>query len=488
MMALQFLRRLPWLLVALCLLAARASAATLSFTVTASETVVVTGSPRIAIDVGGVTRFATYAAGSGTSALTFTYAVQAADFDADGITIASPLDLNGGTLADLVGNPAANLTFTLPDTTTLNVQTYTAAFTTGPITNANASAVSFAITKAPTGASFTYAITSSGGSGTVTGAGTIGGSPHTVSGIDVSALPFGMLTLSVTVSTVAGGTGAARTASATPTFSGVLDGLPAAVAAFSIRRLRSAHSGPLLRVRRASDNVEQDVGATIGGNLNTTALIAFCGTASCFVPTWYDQSGNGLNAVQAVTTMQPRIAAGGVTDAEGTRPAVRYTAAGLVLDAGIIPGQSVQGSFSAVARSTDSTANRHIMGDRGIITATGRVMRAVAGGASFALFNTAGSGVTLTGSTMVQRVITALSTSTGMSGALDGVVSTGTTNSYYLAPATGLWIGGGGSGQSAVGDWIGTISEAMVFNSTLTTTARQTLERNQGSYYGVSVQ
>ena len=75
-----------------------------------------------------------------------------------------------------------------------------------------------------------------------------------------------------------------------------------------------------------------------------------------------------------------------------------------------------------------------------------------------------------------------------MSAALDGVVTTGNTNSYYAAPTVGLWLGGGGSGQSSVGDWIGTISEAMVFNSTLTTTARQALERDQGSYYGVSVQ
>ena len=194
---------LPW--VVTCLFSVPASAATLGFTVAASEPVVVTGTPRIAIDVGGVTRYASYVSGTGTTALTFSYDVQAGDFDANGITITSPLDLNGGALTDLAGNPASSLTFTLPDTSAIKVQTYTTAFTTSPITQANASAVSFAIAKSPTGASFSYAITSSGGAGNVTGSGTISASPHTVSGVDVSALPSGISEVILFPSSIADG-------------------------------------------------------------------------------------------------------------------------------------------------------------------------------------------------------------------------------------------------------------------------------------------
>ena len=172
------LRNCAWLLAALCLPCNQAAAANLVFTVAMSESVVVTGVPRIAIDVGGTTRYASYAAGSGTAALTFSYAVQSGDFDANGITLAAPVDLNGGSISDIAGNPASALTFTLPDTSSIKVQTYTAAFTTSPITNANATAVSFAIAKAPTGASFTYSITSNGGSGSITGSGTISGASH----------------------------------------------------------------------------------------------------------------------------------------------------------------------------------------------------------------------------------------------------------------------------------------------------------------------
>ena len=57
-------RHVAWLLAALCLPCTPATAANLDFTVAASEPVVVTGTPRIAIDVGGVTRYATYASPS----------------------------------------------------------------------------------------------------------------------------------------------------------------------------------------------------------------------------------------------------------------------------------------------------------------------------------------------------------------------------------------------------------------------------------------
>jgi hypothetical protein len=101
-----------------------ASAPTMDFTVNMSEAVTVDiggGTPRIAVDVGGVTRYATYASGTGTSALTFTYTATAGDVDLDGVTVSSPIDLNGGTITDLSGNALSTLTFTPPTTTNVKV-------------------------------------------------------------------------------------------------------------------------------------------------------------------------------------------------------------------------------------------------------------------------------------------------------------------------------------------------------------------------------
>jgi hypothetical protein len=348
----------------LCLLVAPASAATLNFSVTASEPVVVTGTPRIAIDVGGVMRYATYAAGSGTTALSFGYQVQPGDLDANGIALVSPLELNSGSIADAAGNPATALTFTLPDTSSINIQTYTASFTTSPITNANANAVEFAIAKAPTGASFTYTISTDGGAGSVTGSGTIGGTSHTVSGVDVSSLPFGTLTLSVTVTTPAGGTGAAKTASATPTFTGVLDGRVTPQIAVSLYRLSSTYSGPLIRVRRSSDNAEQNIGVgTLAGGLDTAALTAFCGSSSCYVSTWYDQSGNGRNATNATASWQPRIVNAGTIDLFNGLPAPYFKTSALVTTSLLPAASAVWSTHLANIVSSGQTGRGRYWGE-----------------------------------------------------------------------------------------------------------------------------
>ncbi|MFZ6045561.1 DUF4347 domain-containing protein [Pseudomonas sp. CR3202] len=75
----------------------------LTFAVNASEAVLVTGTPRLALDIGGSTVFANYVSGSGTSTLVFQYSVQAGDNDADGIVVSS-LASNGGALRDAAGN------------------------------------------------------------------------------------------------------------------------------------------------------------------------------------------------------------------------------------------------------------------------------------------------------------------------------------------------------------------------------------------------
>ncbi len=80
----------------------------LEATVSFSEPVTVTGTPRLALAVGTATRYASYASGSGTSALVFRYAVVAGDADANGVSAgASALSLAGGTIRDRANNNAA---------------------------------------------------------------------------------------------------------------------------------------------------------------------------------------------------------------------------------------------------------------------------------------------------------------------------------------------------------------------------------------------
>ncbi len=80
-----------------------------SIVVTFSEAVVVTGTPKLALNSGGS---ASYTSGSSTTALTFSYTVASGETSADlDYSSATALTLNGGTIADAGTNPA---TRTLP--------------------------------------------------------------------------------------------------------------------------------------------------------------------------------------------------------------------------------------------------------------------------------------------------------------------------------------------------------------------------------------
>lgn len=84
--------------------------------------------------------------------------------------------------------------------------------------------------------------------------------------------------------------------------------------AAAVNRLLTSYTGPLLRVRRSSDNAEQDIGYLVNGALNTTVLASFVGSDSAFVTRWYDQSGAGNDFIQSTAASQPRLVNAGVYD------------------------------------------------------------------------------------------------------------------------------------------------------------------------------
>ncbi len=77
--------------------------------------------------------------------------------------------------------------------------------------------------------------------------------------------------------------------------------------AFSFRKVVKDYIGSAIRVRRISDNAEQDIGFDVSGNLDSASYTAFQGGSSLRLTIWYDQSGNGYNATQPTTTLQPTI-------------------------------------------------------------------------------------------------------------------------------------------------------------------------------------
>jgi hypothetical protein len=87
--------------------------ANLEFTVKFNDAVIVTGTPKLNLTIGGVARAAGYVSGGGSTDLLFRYIVVQGDHAASNEVVVGTLDLSGGTIRDSVGNDAT-LTFTAP--------------------------------------------------------------------------------------------------------------------------------------------------------------------------------------------------------------------------------------------------------------------------------------------------------------------------------------------------------------------------------------
>ena len=99
--------------------------------------------------------------------------------------------------------------------------------------------------------------------------------------------------------------------SQTQNVSTLLDNYTGAAVAYSLRKLKSSYTGSAIRVRRSIDNAEKNIGFNSSRALDTTDLESFIGAGNAFVVTWYDQSGNGLDATQNTASSQPQIVANG---------------------------------------------------------------------------------------------------------------------------------------------------------------------------------
>jgi hypothetical protein len=94
-----------------------------TFTVVFSESVTVTGTPRLTLTVGSSTKYANFLALTDSRTATFRYTVTTdpIEFDTDGISVSTTVDLNNGSISDLATNAISNLTFTAPTLTSVFV-------------------------------------------------------------------------------------------------------------------------------------------------------------------------------------------------------------------------------------------------------------------------------------------------------------------------------------------------------------------------------
>lgn len=134
----------------------------------------------------------------------------------------------------------------------------------------------------------------------------------------------------------------------------LLDSYTGSQVAYSVRKLSSTYTGNCIRVRRSSDNVEQDIGFDANDELDQSALSSFLSTNSGFIRLWYDQSGNNNNLTQSTTGEQPIIYGNGNIIVAGTKPTVDFQADRLRLTTQFNLGQN---SFISLIGRTFATSS-----------------------------------------------------------------------------------------------------------------------------------
>jgi hypothetical protein len=239
-------------------------------------------------------------------------------------------------------------------------------------------------------------------------------------------------------------------------------------AAYSLRKLRNAYAGSAIRVRRSSNNAELDIGFTASGDLDTTTLLTFVGSGNGFVTTWYDQSGNGRNATQTTAGEQPQIVANGAVITMNGRPVVSFDGTDLLNTPSFILGNTVV----TVARR--SGYNQPVVEGANVSSQDRGLWGLRAGGNDFTTHLNYGiNGGPLDATNADGFPINVLQI-------VSQTVAKGT-----VATTASIWrIGGGSGGYVRLN---GFISEMVAISSLLSTTDRQTIERNQGAYYGITV-
>ncbi len=272
----------------------------------------------------------------------------------------------------------------------------------------------------------------------------------------------------------------------------ILDSLSVSAAgAYSLRRLRNAYVGSAILVRRSSDNTTLAIGF-VGDTLDTASLLTFVGSGDGFIQTWYDQSGNAANFTQTTLASQPHIVTAGVVNVKNSHPTIVMSVTPLSATInGFNTGFAVNGvagvstdasrGFNTFVTKTSGTsaAPLDFWTDPPSIPANMYVGGSYFRSSSGPGFNAADGFEVLTYQSGPS------STTAGMF--FNGTANTGTLTGSYTTITDSTYpvvLGERTDGSVTLTGWV---SECVIFLTPLSTTDRHLLERNQGTYYSITV-
>lgn len=257
---------------------------------------------------------------------------------------------------------------------------------------------------------------------------------------------------------------------ATPVSYLVDDYSPAA--AYSLRKLSSTATN-CIRVRRSSDNTEQDIGFS-GVELDASSLTSFVGANDGFVVKWYNQGTGGAtyDATQSTAGNQHRIVTSGTIETVNskyavnalTRPPLSFTSL------------NYESAFTVAKVTTPNTVN-YLVG----FASGGILLRATATTDGFGYFD--GSGWILTNANNNQHLGYLNRISGGSNIVYVGINGSNVNTS---SAKVGAFVGSelGGRSVSTVTYLQGFTQEVILFGSDQAAN-KTAIESNINSYYAI---
>ena len=238
----------------------------------------------------------------------------------------------------------------------------------------------------------------------------------------------------------------------------LLDDYTGAAAGYSLRNLSSSWTtSDVVEVRRSSDNATSGFTATEVSDGTMLAWVGTGGTDNGFVTTWYDQSGNTNNAVQATTTKQPKIVSAGAVVVENSKPALSFDG-----------GDYFQDTFAVGTTNTGFIVGKTQVGDAfldDIAVVNGNNIRTLSATEVRYATNSGAGGSTLvhtvpSGTWNNQNLISYISDGANSQVGVNDSATTGSVASP--TNVTGVTIGAAQNGNAGV---TGTMQEVIVYPS-----------------------